>query len=243
MRVITRTAFVLVLGSTSSLAQTGSGNAVHDAAEGKLERLPESLEVRFALSALPPHLRDGAKTYVLDPQKGYVVNRNGTNGFSCIVMRKEWFWPQLTFRDDIFVPICCDEGSKKMLPVSIDVAKLRAQGSQAERTKVIADSTDLLSELCSHRKFLCLDSANCRHELSGLAVELSSTIFPGRRNGFLRVVIVYREVLPLHLRESRKGRSEPCPIQPRQCLSPELPADKAEPSSAICFRGAGGCGR
>lgn len=100
MRVITRTAFVLVRVSTSSLSQTGSGNAVHDAAEGKLERMPESLEVRFALSALLPHLRDGAKTYVLDPQKGYVVNRNGTNGFSCIMMRKEWSWPQLTFRDD-----------------------------------------------------------------------------------------------------------------------------------------------
>lgn len=136
MRVITRTAFVLVLGSTSCLAQTGSGNDVHDAPEGKLERMPESLEVRFALSALPPHLRNGAKTYVLDPQKGYVVNRNGTNGFSCIVMRKEWSWPQLTFRDDIFVPICCDdEGSKKMLPVWIDVAKLRAHGRSSRANK------------------------------------------------------------------------------------------------------------
>lgn len=128
VRVITRTAFALVLGSASCLAQTGDGNAVHDAGEAKLERMPESLAVRFALSALPPHLRDAANTYVLDPQTGYVVSRNGTNGFSCILMRTEW-WPQLAFRDDIFVPICYDdEGSKKMLPVWMDVAKLRAQG-------------------------------------------------------------------------------------------------------------------
>ena len=257
MRVITRTAFVLVLESTSCLAQTGSGNAAHDAAEVKLERMPESLEVRFALTALPPHLREGAKTYVLDPQKGYVVNRNGTNGFSRIVMRTEWSWPQLAFRDDIFVPICYDdEGSKKMLPVWMDVARLRAQGlgprqvyeetmkkfdsgtyqkpartgiaymtaplmrsypspdatevvtmssphymfyapnvkdtdiggkplsvypfvlpqgpgphdvivllvGQAERTKIIADSTGLLSEPCSYRKFMCIASASRQHE-------------------------------------------------------------------------------
>lgn len=257
VRVIARTAFALVLGSASCLAQTGDGNAVHDAGEVKLERMPESLEVRFALSALPPHLRDAAKTCVLDPQTVYVVNRNGTNGFSCILMRAEWSWPQLAFRDDIFVPICHDdEGSKKMLPVWMDVTKLRAHGlgprrvyqetmkkfdngtypkpartgiaymtapllrsypspdatevvtmsaphymfyarmskiltiggkplsvyafvlpqgpgpqdvivvpvSQAERTKIIADSRDLLSELCSYRKFMCLASANRQHE-------------------------------------------------------------------------------
>lgn len=32
--------------------------------------MPQSLEVRFALSALPPHLRDGATAYVLDPAAG-----------------------------------------------------------------------------------------------------------------------------------------------------------------------------
>lgn len=257
VRVITRTAFALVLGSASCLAPTGDGNAVHDAGEAKLERMPESLAVRFALSALPPNLRDSAKTYVLDPQTGYVVSRNGTNGFSCILMRTKWSWPQFAFRDDIFVPIGYDdEGSKKKLPVWMDVAKLRAQGlgprqvyqettkkfgngtyrkpartgiaymtapllgsypcpdatevvtmsvphymfyapnvkdtdiggkpssvhafvlpqgpgpqdvivvpvSQAERTKIIADSTNLLSELCSNRKFMCLASANRQHE-------------------------------------------------------------------------------
>jgi len=254
MNVMTRTALIIALGSTSCLAQTGSGNAAQSGSQIKLERMPESLEKRFALSALPPHLRDGATTYALDPQRGYVVDRKGTNGFSCIVMRTEWSWPQLAFRDDIFVPICYDdEGSKKMLPVWMDVAKLRAQGlgprqvykgtmkkfdngtyqkpartgisymtatlmrtypspdatevvtmsmphymfyapnvkdadvggkpgspcpfvvpqgpgphdvivllvGQAEKTKIVADSADLVSELCSYRKFLCLDS---RHD-------------------------------------------------------------------------------
>lgn len=35
---------------------------------------------------------------------------------------------------------------------------------EAERTKIIADSTDLLTELCSYRKFLCLAPANREHE-------------------------------------------------------------------------------
>jgi len=81
------------------------------------------------LSALPPRLRDGDTSYVLDPDKGYILDRKGINGFSCIVMRTEWSWPQLPFRDDIFVPICYDEeGSKKMLPVWMDVAQMRARG-------------------------------------------------------------------------------------------------------------------
>jgi len=251
---MTRLVVLVVFGFASCLAQIGSIFADRDTANVKLERMPESLEKRFALSALPPHLREGATTYALDPQRGYVVDRKGTNGFSCIVMRTEWSWPQLAFRNDIFVPICYDdEGSKKMLPVWMDAAKLRAQGlgprqvseetmkkfdngtyqkpgragisymiaplmrtypspdatevvtmsmphymfyapnvkdsdiggkpgspypfalpqgpgphdviillvGQAEKTKILADSADLLNELCSYRKFLCLDS---RHD-------------------------------------------------------------------------------
>ena len=95
----------------------------------RLEKMPEALEMRFALSALPPHLRDGASVSILDPQGGYAAYRRGTNGFSCIVVRTEWSWPQLAFRDDIFFPVCYDEeGSKRMLAVWMDVAKLGAQG-------------------------------------------------------------------------------------------------------------------
>lgn len=129
MSIATRVAALLVLGPLSCLAQRGSTNVSGSPTSTNLERMPQSLEVRFALSALPPHLRDGATAYVLDPAAGYVVNRKGTNGFSCIVMRTEWAWPQLAFRDDIYVPICYDkEGSNKMLPVWMDVAQMRARG-------------------------------------------------------------------------------------------------------------------
>ena len=56
----------------------------------KLERMPEPLETRFALSAAPPHLRENATTYLLDPVRGYVLSRKGTNGVSCIVVRSDW---------------------------------------------------------------------------------------------------------------------------------------------------------
>jgi hypothetical protein len=86
------------------------------ASPAKLERMPEALEVEFALSALPPHLREHATVYVLDPSTGYVVNRQGTNGVSCIVVRTDWQFPSQPFRDDIFWPVCYDkEGSKTLL--------------------------------------------------------------------------------------------------------------------------------
>jgi hypothetical protein len=99
----------------------------------KLERMPESLEVRFALSAAPPHLRDGATTYVLDPAKGYVVSHKGTNGVTCIVVRSDWQFDE-PFRDDIFWPVCFDaEGAKTLLKDYFFAAEMRARGMDAKR--------------------------------------------------------------------------------------------------------------
>ncbi len=67
-----------------------------------LEPMPRSLEVRFALSALPPSLRDGATVYVLDPTKGYVKARTGKNGQHCFVSRTEWKFAD--YRSDIYDP-------------------------------------------------------------------------------------------------------------------------------------------
>lgn len=120
---------LLALGCMSCFAQTGKTDGNPATFSMKLQKMPQPLEVRFALSALPTHLRGGATTYVLDPAVGYVLAEKGTNGFSCMVMRTEWAWPQLAFRDDIYVPICYDaEGSKKMLPVWMDAARMRATG-------------------------------------------------------------------------------------------------------------------
>src|SRR5262245_31205436 len=73
-----------------------------------LDRMPERLEVRFALSALPPHLRDQATAYVLDPARGYTVSQKGSNGLTCIVVRSDWQFPEAPFRNDIYWPVCYD---------------------------------------------------------------------------------------------------------------------------------------
>jgi hypothetical protein len=256
MSIAPRTAILLLLTCVSCPAQIGETGGTADTSSPKLEKMPESLEIRFALSALPPHLRDGATIYLLDRAKGYVLNRKGANGVSCFVMRTEWLWPQFSFRDDIFVPMSYDEeGSKKMMPVWMDAAQMRARGlppkqvyeeimkrfgngtyqkparagisymtaplmrsypapsatevvtfsgphymfyapnvkdadiggkpfsqypfvlsqgpgahdviilmvGEAEKAKILADSADLVKELCSYRKYLCLDTGSHEH--------------------------------------------------------------------------------
>jgi hypothetical protein len=69
-----------------------------------LERMPHDLEVQFAVSALSEHLRERATIYVLDPNRGYAIDRKGTNGMSCLVERTEW--ARVDFRDDIYTAIC-----------------------------------------------------------------------------------------------------------------------------------------
>ena len=56
----------------------------------KIESLPKDLEVHLALSAAPPHLRAGATVFVLDPARGYVIERQGKNGFTCYVQRTDY---------------------------------------------------------------------------------------------------------------------------------------------------------
>ena len=53
----------------------------------KIAPLPRDLEIQLALSALPPHLRDKVTLYALNPDKGFVLARNGTNGFHALVAR------------------------------------------------------------------------------------------------------------------------------------------------------------
>ncbi len=93
----------------------------------KLERMPTDLETAFALSSLPPHLRDAATVYLLDPDKGYYIARQGTNGFSAFVNRTEWEWAE--FVQDDYAAISYDEeGTKTYMPVFLDVAAMRASG-------------------------------------------------------------------------------------------------------------------
>ncbi len=93
----------------------------------RVQPLPRSLEVHMALAAAPPHLRSGATVFVLDPAKGYVLERQGTNGFTCYVQRTDYV--REVYGDDYFAPECQDaEGTKSIVPVEFDIERLRAEG-------------------------------------------------------------------------------------------------------------------
>jgi hypothetical protein len=137
MKFAAHIAVVGILASVSSLAQTKQTDTNARSSPAILERMPESLELHYALSALPPHLRDGATIYILDPAKGYVLNNKGTNGMTCIVVRSDWQYTVRPFRDDIFWPVCYDaEGSKTLLQDYIYAAELRAQGMEAKQVHI-----------------------------------------------------------------------------------------------------------
>jgi hypothetical protein len=134
MKFAGRIAIFGMLISMSCVAQTKKSDGSPEVSPAKLERMPQSLEARYALSAVPPHLRNGATTYLLDPSKGYLLNSKGTNGISCIVVRSDWQWPDRPFRDDIAWPVCFDaEGSKTLLQDYVYAAELRAQGMDAKQ--------------------------------------------------------------------------------------------------------------
>jgi len=100
-------------------------SAAQKTSDTQLEKWPVDLETDFALSSLPKHLQSGATVYLLDPQKGYYVGRQGSNGFICFVSRTEWEWEE--FRNDLATPISYDaEGASKIFPVYMDVANMRA---------------------------------------------------------------------------------------------------------------------
>jgi hypothetical protein len=92
-----------------------------------LEKMPPALETEFALSSLPPRLRDAATVYLLDPNKGYYMARKGSNGFSAFVMRTQW--EKAEFLPDVYSSMSYDEeGAKTFVPMYFDVAAMRATG-------------------------------------------------------------------------------------------------------------------
>src|ERR1700744_4238773 len=92
-------------------------------ADWQLDKMPVDLETDYALSALPPHLRHDATVYLLDPQKGYYVGRQGSNGYISFVARTEWQWAD--FRADLCTPISYDaEGARSIFPIYIAVAAM-----------------------------------------------------------------------------------------------------------------------
>jgi hypothetical protein len=109
------------------------------AAQTTIEHMPASLETEFALSALPAGLRQHASVYLLDPEKGYRLSRQGTSGVTCLVERTAW--EHADFRNDIYVPLCYDAaGAKTFLQVIMDVATLRVQGRSPAALKAEIES-------------------------------------------------------------------------------------------------------
>lgn len=126
----------------ASLLFTLSANAENNKAS-KVEPLPQDLEIQLALSALPPHLRDSATVYVLNPDKGFEVVRKGTNEFHAFVARTgddtfRGSWPFTKYRDDILYPVSFDKaGVTAQMRVIFDAAEMQAKGTPPGELKKI----------------------------------------------------------------------------------------------------------
>jgi len=135
-KVLIASVILALLFSVAASAQNGARNS-------RLEPLPRDLEIRLALSALPPHLRDNATVYVLNPDKGFEIARKGTNGFDAFVARTgddtfRGTWPLKAYRDDILYPISFDEaGTKAQMRIFFDAAEMQAKGTPPEELKKI----------------------------------------------------------------------------------------------------------
>lgn len=124
----------VIAGLLFSLTASAEDKQTREAMK-KIEPLPRDLEIQLALSALPPHLRDNATVYVLNPGRGFEVARKGTNGFHAFVDRTDesafrGAWPFTEYRDDILVPISFDTaGIGAQMQVMFDVAEMQAKGT------------------------------------------------------------------------------------------------------------------
>jgi len=139
IKIMLTTAVIVCLFSLTASAQnTESSKGIK-----KIQALPRDLQIQLALSALPPHLRDSATVYVLNPDKGFEVARKGSNGFHAFVARNgddamRGAWPLKEYRDDILYPISFDEaGSKAQMLVFFDIAEMQAKGTPPEELKRI----------------------------------------------------------------------------------------------------------
>jgi hypothetical protein len=121
-----------------TISLIGVSAAPCQATKTTIEQMPAKLETQFALSALPPALRDQAAVHLLDPKKGYRLSRQGTSGVTCVVQRT--VWEMADFRDDIYIPLCYDAaGTKTYLKVIMDAAALRARGMSPVALKAAID--------------------------------------------------------------------------------------------------------
>lgn len=133
---------IAIAGLLFSLAAHADDKQARDVTD-KIKPLPRDLEIQLALSALPPHLRDNATVYVLNPDKGFEVARKGTNGFHALVARTgddtfRGAWPLTQYRDDILYPVSFDDaGAAAQMRIFFDAARMQAAGTPPEKHKRI----------------------------------------------------------------------------------------------------------
>lgn len=102
--------------------------------------LPQDLEIELALSALPEGLHDGAAIYVRDPQRGFVLHRPGTNGWTTFVARTsvrfvEAGW-DYEYPSDQLIPMAYDQvGVAHHLVPFFDIERMRINGVPAREAK------------------------------------------------------------------------------------------------------------
>ena len=112
--------------------------------------LPHDLEIELALSALPEELQDGATIYVRGTKKGFVLYREGTNGFTTFVARTsvrfyDADWPY-TYPSDQLIPVAFDRvGAQHHMQPYFDIERLRVEGVPPERAKTIQRTRNLES--------------------------------------------------------------------------------------------------
>ena len=94
------------------------------------------METTLALSAAPPHLREGAAVYVYGA-KGYEKVRDGTNGFTCLLDRHAFLFGAMK----MFAPTCWDKtGEDTYVPATLRMGALLSQGATAEAVKQDIDA-------------------------------------------------------------------------------------------------------
>jgi hypothetical protein len=113
--------------SPAGAAQSAGGDSARFAQSPQYPLLPRALEIELALSAAPKHLRDDATVWVLE-KSGYAIAKKGGNAFACVVSRRA---------GDLF-PVCWDaEGTRSLLPLDFEDARLRLSGKSGSEIDAI----------------------------------------------------------------------------------------------------------
>lgn len=102
--------------------------------------LPRDLEIELALSALPGELQEGAAIYVRDPKQGFVLYREGSNGFVTFVARTSTRfyaadWPY-SYPSDQLIPVAFDAvGVEHHIIPWFDTERMRIEGIPPEEAR------------------------------------------------------------------------------------------------------------